>query len=410
MSLLLQQSSYEASSRSLSSSNVLEHGGMPRQQQQQHASPPFHVLFTLLGRSDNEQAAQAIYKAWQVALKALLLNAPTDRPLHVHVLCNTHAQQTVDSILREHDIVHNPNSKWRQPINIQTYNVEPFHESWKAFLQHHLRTTELDERVSLGGYYRLLAHQVLNLERIDKSYPSIRSILYMDSDVVILANLNDLIPHIQTNSTTILFQGAKSWFCSGFTVLNLPAFDNLFWKLLDSIEEPIPSVGDQAIMTWILQHFSEHVTDLPPTWQRNLAHGWRHRPHGLYDDTTAAGMLHFQGGASRKAHRAYFDLTATAAAQQESWLTQYCTRSKQCMKNIKENMPKIDQTWGLASYYIHVPWKWVLYFGRSMIEAGHEGFSVQYETWTAVLGDEDSVYTKPKLVPSLLMTTMAMAS
>ena len=98
----------------------------------------------------------------------------------------------------------------------------------------------------------------------------------MDSDVVILSNLNDLIRYVETDhhdhdnnsNATIIFQGSKSWFCSGFMLLNLPAFDTLFWHRLDAIPEPLPSVGDQAVLAWFQQHYPHHTADLPPHWQR----------------------------------------------------------------------------------------------------------------------------------------------
>ena len=368
--------------RALNSISFMEHG-MPlimtqplplHPQEQTHPQPqPFHVLFGLLGRSD-DKTADALYRTWQVALKSVLLNAPTDdRPLNIHVLCNSHAQHAVHTIIQQQHLMH---SQWRNPVKIQTYNVEALHASWKTFLQRHLNTTQLDERVSLGGYYRLLAHQVLNLKRraaldnnhernndaTNTSSPSLKpvkkitSILYMDSDVVILSNLNDLIPYIETdvhydinqnsntNSTTIIFQGSKSWFCSGFVLLNLPAFDTHFWNLLDSINQPIPSVGDQAIMTWILEHFPENVADLPPQWQRNLAHGWRQRLHILLNQAEAAGMVHFQGGTARKPGETYFD--------NSNWMAQYCQRAPRCNKNWKENIVKLEQTWG-AGILLH---------------------------------------------------------
>jgi hypothetical protein len=61
--------------------------------------------------------------------------------------------------------------------------------------------------------------------------------------------------HTSTSTSTILFQGNKHWYCSGFTALNIQDFDT-FWTLLDTIQqqEPIPSVGDQSILTWVLQY------------------------------------------------------------------------------------------------------------------------------------------------------------
>jgi hypothetical protein len=248
--------------------------------------------------------AKALYDTWQVSVKSVLLNAPTDRPLHIHIMCNDHAQHALHEIIlsKSHPL---PHSTWRNPTSISTYNVEAFHDTiWRPFLQQHLHTTTLDERVSLGGYYRMLAHDILPLpkcvvEPVDATNQSSISVsstsssvssppdtvLYMDSDVVILSNLNELIPHMQVGQTivpttttinnittnltaavvsplnnnnhttsTILFQGSKSWFCSGFMGLNVRDFAH-FWDLLDAISKnkPLPSVGDQAIFAWVLE-------------------------------------------------------------------------------------------------------------------------------------------------------------
>ncbi|KAG7373584.1 hypothetical protein IV203_034308 [Nitzschia inconspicua] len=423
----------------------------------------FHVLFTLLGRPDDNNnndnnnnnnnnkknqrkgsSAQALYNSWQVSLKSVLLNAPTDRPMQIHVMCNSHAQRTLHTIL--HQQTHLSQSKWRNPITISTYNVEGFHPIWKTYLRQHLKSDQLDDRVSLGGYYRLLAHFILPLPKVFEYNTSSStkttktntnlppdSVLYMDSDVVILSNLNEIIPHLQvgntvdevvvvvvptnnattattsnTNSaanstviaTTILFQGSKKWFCSGFIGLNIKDFD-VFWNLLDSIQEPLPWVGDQSIFDWVLQHYPDVVAQFPPQWDRNLGHGWRPKPQLLLQEPDAAGMVHFQGGAGRPAHLTYFDSAANSYIHNNNNnnysdgvggvggdvvtdFAQYCTRSKQCRNNAEENIPIVESTWGLAKYYVQVPWHWVLYFGKSLIDPNRDGYPLQYEAWTAI--------------------------
>lgn len=163
-------------------------------------------------------------------------------------------------------------------------------------------------------------------------------------------------------------------------------------------------------------HFPDVVAQFPPQWDRNLGHGWRHRPHKLRNEKeAAAGMVHFQGGAGRSPTQTYYDKSG-GNGNDPSGFQQYCTRSKQCNKNAQENMPMVESTWGLASYYVNVPWHWVLYFGKSMVESSKEGYPLQYQAWTAVPPPPQSwngtttsssyEYPKGKLVPTPdLMTT-----
>jgi hypothetical protein len=67
---------------------------------------------------------------------------------------------------------------------------------------------ERDERVSLDGHYRLLAYKILGPLDVGPT-------LNMDTDVVVIANLNALIVNMDD---TKLFQGSPIFFCSGFTV------------------------------------------------------------------------------------------------------------------------------------------------------------------------------------------------
>jgi hypothetical protein len=143
----------------------------------------------------------------------------------------------------------------------------------------------------------------------------------------------------------------------------------------------------------------------------------------LHRQPEAAGMIHFQGGAGRKPNLTYFDDAAaatvpvrrrrgggggTTTTTTTTDFEQYCTRTNRCKKNAQENIPLVESTWGLASYYVKVPWHWLLYFGKSMIEVGKEGHPLRYETWTAIPPSlkndtEAENYPNGKLVPVDLM-------
>ena len=56
----------------------------------------------------------------------------------------------------------------------------------------------------------------------------------------------------------------------------------------------------------------------------------------------------------------------------ENGVSRFCSE-KSCMKN-KEQMIAFKSPWALAEYYVYLPWKWVLYMGRSFIPLKQKGF------------------------------------
>jgi len=72
------------------------------------------------------------------------------------------------------------------------------------------------------------------------------------------------------------------------------------------------------------------------------------------------GIIHFNG--IRPNHISWFDKGTFS----------YC--NDEC-QNTTVRQELFRQTWGLADYYIYVPWKWARFFAESMIpfnEKGHE--------------------------------------
>jgi lipopolysaccharide biosynthesis glycosyltransferase len=228
----------------------------------------------------------ALYDAWEMALKSVLVNAPTDTDLKVHMLCNEDAHHMVKDKI---DTAGLAGSRWRNQITIISYSIEPFNDTWRRFLLEKLGTKTLYKRVSLGGYYRLFAHNVLGELDIGPA-------LYMDSDVVILSNLNDLMNNMDE---TKLLQGSSStWFCSGFVLVNVKRFDK-FWEKVDQLDmDPMP-ISDQDIRAAVLTKFPETFGWLPKEWDRNHGNGWRRNPNNILNQKEATGMLHFQGCTGR---------------------------------------------------------------------------------------------------------------
>ena len=138
-----------------------------QQQQQQHhyhQQETVHVMFALNGKNP------FFFDEWEVALKSVLLNAPLDTPLHIHILANNMAHRTVKRRLDQNELI---GSQSRNPVTITNYNVEARHEEFRQELEKAFRgNATLDTRVSLGGYYRLFASRIIP--------PETGPVLYMD--------------------------------------------------------------------------------------------------------------------------------------------------------------------------------------------------------------------------------------
>jgi len=317
---------------------------------QKHEKETLHVLFGMMG------TAESLYSAWEVSLKSILVNAPIDADLEIHVLCDEDAYGAVRQRIRDAKL---RGSLWRNQITIHLYNVEAYNKQWREFLRTRLGHDDLDPRVSLGGYYRLLAYQVLAPRGVGLA-------LYVDTDVIILANLNDLM---RSMDDTKLFQGSATSFCSGFAVINMQRFHE-FWESVDGLGKVL--VGDQDVMTAVLEAFPESYGSLPIEWARNMGNGYREFPHRILEDPNgildagAAGMLHYQGGDSRPGDENYFS----------EGFGVYCDRTPRC-RDREKRRELVERSWGLGDFYTRLTWKWALYFGKSTVSSGSDGFKLR---------------------------------
>jgi hypothetical protein len=167
---LMMQAPRISASSSSSSSSALE---------ERRATPTVHMLQGLQGNKTG------FIDQWEVNLKSVLLNAPLDANLHIHILSNAAAKEAVLERIQAAGLEGSP---WRNQVSITVYNVEKYEAEWTKLILKKNRGNAIDQRVTLGGYYRLLAYQVIPKHNSETIGP----ILYMDADVVVLANLNDL--------------------------------------------------------------------------------------------------------------------------------------------------------------------------------------------------------------------------
>jgi hypothetical protein len=217
----------------------------------------------------------------------------------------------------------------------------------------------------------------------------------MDTDVVVLSNLNDLwrnvlpeVPERQqplhtTNNPShqtlavvsgnnaiekneaypVMYQWSAVWPNSGFAVYHLHHMDR-FWELVDELPS-ISHTNDQSLLSQVAKAFPQVAGTLPAAWDVHMGHGWRKAPHTLLHQQERVGMVHFTGKPPQG--DSYLDAS--------DGVLKYCLRSGSC-KDSKDDYMK---TWGLVDYYGRVPWNLVRYFGESQIPIGQTGYPLSIE-------------------------------
>lgn len=305
----------------------------------------------------NDKNKTGIIDEWEVNFKSVLSNAPLDNDLHIHVIANGDGSQMIKERIIATKLINE--SKWRNRISLTLYNAESKIKGWSEILKEKLRGHGTDKRVSIGGYFRLFAHTILEERGIDE-------VVYMDTDVVIIANLNDLVRSMNTTheeNESIMWQYAKSVANSGFMVLNMKKFHH-FWDLISKLPQ-INSGGDQALLAQVVEQWpSIYNGVIPDQWNVHLGHGYRRSPHELLYNREHVGMLHFTG--------AYGDTYF------EESIDKLCG-GKYHGARCKGHLEEYHSSWGLAEMYIRLPWKFLIFFAATKIPHGNDGFSFNFE-------------------------------
>lgn len=302
------------------------------------------VLYGLKGTS------ASLYDAWEVSLKSVLLNAPLDLNIRIHILCSEDAYINVLGRIKKAGLA---GTLWRNEITLVIHNVGSHETLWQQFLTEKMGNFT-SHRITLGGYYRLLAYKILGPLNIGPT-------IYMDTDVVVLANLNDLVKNFDNSK---VFQGSAKSFCSGFVVINMRIFHK-FWDIVNANKPKKLITSDQDIMEEVRQSFPELYGQLPSEWDRNLGNGYRAEPQKILAEDTGAGMLHYQGGSSRSVDKNYY----------EDGFQYICDRRPNC-RSSEESREMVSKSWGLGDFYTRITWKWVFHLGRSKISFGKKGFEL----------------------------------
>lgn len=296
---------------------------------------------------------------FEVALKSILLNAPLETDLNIHILADSKALSVLPDIWNQTGI---EGSVWKSKIVVTTYSVDAFIKQWSKRIEElYNRKIKKVTRHTIAAYFRLFLNDVLP--------DSVDHVLYMDTDVVILANLANLWNHIDKNVT---LQWGEDH-CSGFTIMNVKKIP-LIWDVASMVDIEAFSkqlkhkYGDQLILKAVNWTRPEMVAYLPNEWALSIGNGglWRHTKH-LVKYRPQVGMFHFNGGGRSKA--SYWDGESTP-------------------------VQRYPDKYGIALYYVNLPWSWALFIGESHITNG-EGYKLTIQHRVMVnLNDKDSVVSE----------------
>lgn len=320
-----------------------------------------HILFGLKGKET------AFLSEFQVALKNVLLQAPLDQPMHIHIMADDEAYQAIvggkESAASEKDPLYiflpSLHQQWHsiQPIQVRIYNVQQLlEETWTPFLMHKFQSYSFQSMTghhTVGAFFRLLAHQVLL-----RHDPTIEYVIYLDPDVIFLANDQAVWNErpVDDHTNDILFAWGASM-CSGFLLLHVPRLEQL-WNLTDTLD--LESVAlqykqapnDKLFLRAINVTYPAKVALLSPAWDINIADGIWRLSKTIVEERPQIGMMHFNGG-PHDSEEPYYKV--------HSFLTQ----------------PALVETWGVALYYARMPWTWAQYLAESQIPTGSLSYPLE---------------------------------
>lgn len=327
--------------------------------------PPMDVLLAISGNHSG------VFEEVEVLVKSVLMNAPLNRPLTLHIM----ADGAAFDILPVFFWSDTPPNDWQvksnlsqlsslQQVTIKTYNVEEHIVRWERRIKQLYRRGDLNanfarrelEYHTVGTWFRLMADEILPGE--------VSHVLYLDVDIVVLANLGELWD---------FYLNREKWFqwgtSAGFVIFNVNKLPDMWQTVKDfgmgaarkrlmdySSESVAASIADQLFLRAVEMAQSEMVGTLPTHWDNTMTDRlWRWKTV-LLKKRPQIGYIHFNGGGYTK--NAWFrgdDEPANYTAYRMTIDNQYL--EGEAMKS----------SFGVADYYIRLDWSWVHYFVASRI-------------------------------------------
>ena len=154
---------------------------------------PMDILLAISGNHSG------VFEEMEVLIKSVLLNAPLNRPLTIHVVADEAAFDMLPMFFWS-DV---PQNEWQvksnlsqlfsfQQVTVKTYNVQEHIVRWERRIKQLYRRGDLNanfarrelEYHTIGTWFRLMADEILPSD--------VSHVLYLDVDIVVLANLGEL--------------------------------------------------------------------------------------------------------------------------------------------------------------------------------------------------------------------------
>lgn len=307
-----------------------------------------HVAFGLSGNHSGFLAE------FEVALKSVLLNAPLERSLRIHILADEEAFISLKEIFNHTEL-----STWqtRSPTEIHAYDVTSDHPQMENEIMDtytpsypHYTMAQGTKRHTMGAFYRLFVDRYVST--------TAKHVLYMDTDVVIMANLEELWQLVERQPNAVIHWGKS--ICSGFVVMNVPRMKEILLlakrsNFTNADGSKLNINADQTIYQAFNISYPNEVHVLPDGWDMTVSEIWQPKNRPYDKKFPNVGMLHFNGGGSSK--EAYFG-----------------------GKNGTEHsfMSDFKDTWGNGKYYATLPWEWARYQAKSLVREGSKGHSIEF--------------------------------
>jgi len=285
---------------------------------------------------------------FEVAFKSVILNAPLDADLWVHVIADHRAYVALEGVLQRSDIA---SLYTRNQVLVSAYNIQSRVSEFRNIRDEYLRSAKVGmgrwvdeeaERHTVGAWFRLFADKVLP--------DTVENVIYLDTDAAVFANLQQLWRLLDTEPAFYLGPAR----CSGFMVLNVKKIP-LIWSLAASIDMVVYKrqnkflLGDQLVIRAAGVAYPPLEGTLPLEWDVSMIGEKTLRyvadRYDVLGERPQVGMLHFNGGAKSK--ESYF--------REHSHLF---------------NNSALDDTLGLVKNFVHMPWSWVRYHALTRARDG----------------------------------------
>jgi len=346
-------------------------GEAPPKEEEAKEASPVHVLFGLSGNHDG------FFAEFEVALRSVMLNAPHHSPLEIHIMADEEAhmklnQDTLPRVFLQESQTLSDNAtqevttanvsmiidgnttstatqtttrtitttshNWHTNVTIITYNCQSYMPQWKETIS--LTTgKDLATYHTIGTYFRHFAHDVLPAH--------VHTVFYIDTDVVILANLAQLFDEAPPDEEEWYFKWSLD--CAGVMLIHVRHLP-LFWERCRQVKPTgifkRKGNNDQDMVIIIRDIFDPNNTQLvqplSQAWDLHVTGHWRgnKKREQLLRHRPEVGLVHYNGGGSNKG--SYWDTSP----------------------HVKDEFAK--DGWGIpARFYSVLPWSWAFFMGQS---------------------------------------------